>query len=171
MGLSVAIAGAIVLSVLMLVLMSMSGMVDNIFSIEETSVYVTKVEDSIYNTEISLASLEVLSGSASVNFTLNNDGSEKLWDFGNFDLFIIYDSSSSKLTEELSYNGDCLGSIPNAGNWCIETITSDFLDRGLLNNGESAQILSQVSQSLGSGSVAVLVSTDNGVVNSIGAIT
>ena len=171
MGLSTAISGAIILTTLVLVFMSIPGILDSIFSIEETSAVVSKVEESISNTQISLNSIEVLSGVSTVNFTLNNDGSEKLWDFEKFNLFISYEGVSGKSTEELNFSGDCLGVIPNAGNWCIEAITTDSLDPGLLNSGESAQIWTQVNQNLGIGSIAVIVSTNNGVVNSIGAST
>ncbi len=171
MGLSIAISGAIILTTLVILYMSMIGILDSVFSIEETSIVVSKLEKSIFDTEIRLESLEVLSGVSSVNFTLNNEGSEKLWNFEKFNLFISYESGSGKLTEELTYNGNCSSSIPNAGNWCIESIALDSLDPGLLNSGESAEIWTQVSPSLGSGAVAVIISTNNGVVNTIGATT
>ena len=168
MGVSIAISGAIILTTLVLLFMSMPGILDSVFSIEETSKVVSELDESISDTEISLESLESLSGVSSVNFTLNNDGSEKLWEYEKFNLFISYESGSGKLTEELTYSGNCSSTIPNAGNWCIETITVDSLDPGLLNSGESAEIWSQVNQNLASGGVAVIVSTSNGVVNTIG---
>ena len=171
MGLSTAISGAIILTTLVMLFMTMPGILDSVFSIEETSKVVSKLEKSIFDTEIRLESLEALSGVSSVNFTLNNEGSEKLWDYEKFNLFISYEGGSGKLTKELTYDGNCLGSIPNAGNWCIESIALDSLDPGLLNSGESAEIWTQVSPSLGSGAVAVIISTNNGVVNTIGATT
>ena len=171
MGLSIAISGAIILTTLVILYMSMIGILDSVLSIEETSTAVSELEKSISNTKISLNSLELLSGFSSVNFTLNNDGSEKLWNFEKFNLFISYESGSGKLTEELTYNGNCSSSIPNAGNWCIETIVLDSLDPGLLNSGESAEIWTRVNQILGSGAVAVIISTNNGVVNTIGGTT
>ncbi len=171
MGLSIAISGVIILTTLVLLFMSMIGILDSFFSIEKTSTAVSELEESISNTKISLNSLEVLSGVSSVNFTLNNDGSEKLWNFEKFNLFISYETGSSKLTEELSYNGDCLSTIPNPGDWCIETITIDSLDPGLLNSGESAEIWTNASSNLGTGAVAVIISTHNGVVNTIGGTT
>jgi len=54
MGLSVAIAGAIVLSVLMVVLMTMIGFVDNMFTIGDVSSQISEVEKSIAKTDISL---------------------------------------------------------------------------------------------------------------------
>ena len=165
MGLSVAISGAIVLSVLMVVLMTMAGFVGNMFTIGDATSQISAVEKSISQTDISLDALEALTGSAKVNFTLNNDDTEKLWNFDDFNILIEYDDSpSSTRVEELSFNGDCLGSAPIAGQWCIEAIGADLLDEGIINNGESADIWTQVSLPLDNANALVTVSTDNGVV-------
>ncbi len=81
MGLSVAIAGAIVLSVLMFVLMSMNGMTGNIFSIGETSSIVFDLENTILKTNTKIQELLAFSGSNVVNFDLTNVGNEKLWQY------------------------------------------------------------------------------------------
>jgi len=168
MGLSVAIAGGIILSVLMLVMMSMTGLAGNMFSIGETSSRVFELEKSISETEISGDHLSSLIGSPKVNFTLNNVGSEILWNFQDFDLIIEYDGDTSgKLVEELSFNGDCLGVSPSAGNWCIQSIAGDLKDPGLLNTGEKASIWIQVSEDLAISDVSIIVSTDNGVLASV----
>jgi len=168
MGLSVAIAGGIILSVLMLVMMSMTGLAGNMFSIGETSSRVFELEKSISETEISGDHLSSIIGSPKVNFTLNNVGSEILWNFQDFDLIIEYDGDTSgKLVEELSFSGDCLGVSPSAGNWCIQSIAGDLKDPGLLNTGERASIWTQVSENLDISDVIVLVSTDNGVLASV----
>ncbi len=164
MGLSVAIAGAIVLSVLMVVLMTMTGFVGTMFTIGDVTTQISQVEKSIAKTDISLDALEALSGSAKVNFTLNNDDTEKLWNFEHFNVFIEYDNAAGPVIEELSFNGDCSGIAPSAGNWCIETIGADILDEGIINDGESGDIWTQVSQNLVNPNPFVTVSTDNGVV-------
>jgi len=164
MGLSVAIAGGIILSVLMLVMMSITGLAGNIFSIGSVTTQVSELENIIDNTDISLDALEALTGSAKVNFTLNNDDTEKLWNFDDFNVLIEYDNAGGTVVEELSFNGDCSGIVPSAGNWCIETIGADILDEGIINDGESGDIWTQVSQNLVSANALVTVSTDNGVV-------
>jgi len=164
MGLSVAIAGGIILSVLMLVMMSITGLAGNIFSIGTVTTQVSDLENTIDNTDISLDALEALTGSAKVNFTLNNDDTEKLWNFDDFNVLIEYDNAGGTVVEELSFNGDCSGIVPSAGNWCIETIGADILDEGIINDGESGDIWTQVSQNLVSANALVTVSTDNGVV-------
>ncbi len=165
MGLSVAIAGAIVLSVLMLVLMTMTGFVGTMFTIGDASTQIAEVENTIDKTDISLETLFVQSGVATVNFTLNNDDQEKLWNFEKFNVIVEYEGDiTGAVFEELAFSGDCLGVSPSAGNWCIEGISGDFLDGGILNEGESAEVFTQVSNNLVNQNVRVTVSTDNGVV-------
>jgi len=164
MGLSIAISGAIILSVLMIVLMTITGFVGNMFTIGDASIQMSELDKAISQTDISLDALEALSGSAKVNFTLNNDDTEKLWNFEHFNVLIEYDNAAGTVVEELSFNGDCSGIAPLAGNWCIETIGADILDEDIINEGESADIWTQVSQNLVSANALVTVSTDNGVV-------
>jgi len=164
MGLSVAIAGAIVLSVIMLVMMTLTGFVGTMFSIGDVTTQISKVENTIDKTDISLETLFAQSGLPTVNFTLNNDDQEKLWNFEKFNVIVEYEAGSGQLLEELTFSGDCLGVSPSAGNWCIEGISGDFLDGGILNEGESAEVFTQVSNNLVNQNVRVTVSTDNGVV-------
>ena len=164
MGLSVAIAGAIVLSVIMLVMMTLTGFVGTMFTIGDASTQISEVENTIDKTDISLETLFAQSGLATVNFTLNNDDQEKLWNFEKFNVIVEYEAGSGQLLEVLTFSGDCLGVSPSAGNWCIEGISGDFLDKGILNEGESAEVFTQVSQNLVNQNARVTVSTDNGVV-------
>ena len=163
MGLSVAIAGGIILSVLMLVMMSITGLAGNIFSIGSVTTQVSDLENTIDNTDISLETL-FASTTPRVNFTLNNDDKEKLWNFDEFNVLIEYESASGDELEELSFGGKCQGRDASVGEWCIEGIAGDFLDEGILNEGESAEILTEVSKPLDNGNARVTVSTDNGEV-------
>jgi len=172
MGLSVAIAGGIVLSVLMLVLMTMAGFVGNMFTIGDVSKQVSDHDNAISKTDISISRVEALVGSSLLNFTLNNDGSEKLWNYDDFNLFIEYNGDTSgKLVNEFSYSGDCLGIAPSVGNWCIESITGDFMDPGLLNSGERAYIWTQLSENLLDKNAFISIATDNGETASVPTTT
>jgi archaellum component FlaF (FlaF/FlaG flagellin family) len=164
MGLSVAISGGIILTVFVLILFSLPGLADKMFSIGDITSQVTQHEQKISNTEIDMNSLSQSVGSSKVNFTLGNDGSEKLWNFEDFDLFIEYDGAiSGKTTQQLSYIGECLGTVPQAGNWCIQSISSDVADPQILNFGEQAYIRTNLNENLASETVIVTVVTDNGV--------
>ncbi len=172
MGLSVAISGGIILTVFVLILFSLPGLADKMFSIGDTTTQVTQHEQEISNTKISMDHLSVLVGSSKVNFTLNNIGSEKLWNFGDFNLFIQYNGTISKVrTQQLSYSGSCLGAAPAAGNWCIQSITNDITDPGIINTGEDATIWTQVNENLATINGVISVTTDNGVVSTVSTTT
>ncbi len=164
MGLSIVISGAIIFVALMYALMSIPNVFDSILSVEEVSSEMSVLEDSISQTEISINPLLTTSGKSKVNFTLHNNGTEKLWNFEKFNVLVTYDVGVSMTTEELTYSGDCAGGVPSAGNWCIQSISSDVLDPGILNDGESASIRTQVNQNLATENAITIVTTDNGVV-------
>jgi len=164
MGLSVAIAGGIVMVTIMLVFLSIPNVVNTIFSIGEVSSKSSQIEDSVSKTKISIKEMYTRIGSPLVNFTLNNEGSTTLWDFNNFNVLVEYTGAiSGQKTEELSYNGECLGAVPPAGQWCIQSILNDVADPKLLNFGENAYIRTRLSENLASLTAIVTVATDNGV--------
>lgn len=164
MGLSVAISGGIILTVFVLLLLSLPGLTEKMFSIGDITTQVTQHEQKISNTEISMNYLSQLVGSSKVNFTLNNDGAEKLWNFEDFDLFIEYDGAiSGQTTQQLSYSGECLGAVPLAGKWCVQSISNDVADPKILNSGEEANIITNLSENLASTTAIITLVTDNGV--------
>lgn len=162
MGLSVAIAGAIVMVTIMFVLFAVPNVVYSIFSVGDASLKASLLGDTISQTEISMEDLDVQVNSPKVNFTVINEGQEKLWDYEKFNVIITYDEASGRPTESMTYSGDCLGVVPNAGNWCIETISDDVKDPDVINGGESARIWTQVNQDLITGNTVVSFNTDNG---------
>ncbi len=164
MGLSVVISAAIIFVALMYALMNIPNVFDSILDVDEASSEISVLEDAIYETEISINPLVTSSGKSKVNFTLHNNGTEKLWNFEKFNVLITYNEGVSMSTEELNYSGDCGGGVPSSGNWCIQSISSDVLDPGILNDGESASIRTQVNQNLASENAITIVTTDNGVI-------
>ncbi len=77
---------------LMFVLFSMPSLMDSITSVGETSSEISVLENSILDTSISVDTLSGTVGDPFITFNLNNDGSEKLWDYDNFEIFITYDA-------------------------------------------------------------------------------
>jgi len=169
MGLSVAIAGGIVMVTIMLVMLTIPNVVNNIFSIGEVSSQSSQVDDLVSKTKISIQELYTQTGSPRVNFTLNNEGSTTLWDFDNFNVIVKYTGAvSGQKTEQLSYFGECLGAVPPVGQWCIQSILNDVADPKLLNSDEQARIRTRLSENLASNSAIVTVATDNGVTYTTG---
>lgn len=148
---------------LIAVLLTVPGIVGTTSVVQDASTDISEIETKIYNTGIAVSSLSSSADSALVTFTVSNPGSEKLWDFANFDLFITYNGTSSGLrTEQLTYSGTCSGD-PSAGNWCINSFTNDLLDPSILNQGEAMNLRSTLSENADTGLVAVIISTNNGV--------
>ena len=108
MGLSVAIAGAIVMLTMIFMLFSIPNVVDNIFTIGDASLKASILEEIISQTSTQIMSLSASSGSDIVQFSLANNGSEKLWNYEKFTLLITYDADiggvKTKVTEEFSYD-------------------------------------------------------------------
>src|SRR3990172_8358829 len=109
MGLSVAISGGIILTVFVLILLSLPGLAEKMFSIGDITTQVTQHEQKIY------------------------------------------------------YSGECLGAIPTAGNWCVQSISNDVADPKILNSGEQASIRTNLSENLASKTAIITLVTDNGV--------
>ncbi len=110
MGLSIAISGGIILSVMLLVFMTVPGMMEKFVSIGETSSKTSDLEDKILKTDTKVQELLAFSGSKVVNFDLLNEGNEKLWDYDKFNVIITYDAytggaNPTRLTEHFTYNG------------------------------------------------------------------
>lgn len=163
------ISGGIVLFALVYILLTMPGVVNQTVLITKASTDISTVEDSILRTNIEIDSLSAVSGSTAINFTVNNSGAEKLWDFEKFTLIITYTYSSGTMTESLSYGGTC--SSPSSGVWCATSITNDNVEPNILNTDETLNVRTNVTQTPVSGTVNVALSTDNGIVASRAAST
>jgi len=110
LGLSIAISGGIILSVMLLVFMTLPGLMEKFVSIEVTSSKNSDLEDKILKTDTKLQESLAFSGSNVVNFDLLNEGNEKLWDYDKFNVIITYDAdrggpNPTTLTEHFTYNG------------------------------------------------------------------
>ncbi len=118
MGLSVAITGAIILFTLMAVMFTLSTMVNSLVSVEDVSSQAAVLKESISETTIQIKSLSASSGSDLVQFSLANNGTEKLWNYGEFTFLVTYDADiggiKTKVTEEFSYDSDTSFGITTA---------------------------------------------------------
>lgn len=168
MGLSVAISGGIILLSIVIVFYAFSGITANFFSLGQVSSEVLDYKDSISKSEISMKHVSSLVGSPNLNLTLSNDGQESTWRFTLYDVLVTYDGAiSGKLTEHLSYAGDCLGGIPAQGTWCIQSISRDVLDPGILNPTEEANIRLRVNENLANLNAIISITTAKGVTTQV----
>ena len=163
MGLSVAIAGGIVLFALMYILLMLPGVVDQTSSITKASSEISEIENSILKTNISMSTLSATSGSSTIDFTISSSGTEKLWNYEKFNLIVTYPiTGNTNKTESFAYQSGACAS-PAAGKWCIVSITSDTIDPNILNTNEALNARMTSSQTLNTGTVIVTISTDRGV--------
>jgi len=163
MGLSVAIAGGIVLFALVYILLMLPGVVDQTGSITKASSEIADVENSILKTNISMSALSATSGSTTINLTVSSSGTEKLWNYEKFSLIVTYPiAGNTNKTESFTYqSGTCAS--PAAGKWCIVSITGDTIDPNILNTDEALNARLTTSQTLSTGTVITTISTDKGV--------
>lgn len=168
MGLSIAVSGTIIMISMILVLYVFSGTAMSVFSLGEVSTEVSEYNDSISKSEISLHHVSTLVGSPDIELDLRNDGQVKTWRFPMYDVLVTYDGvTSGRLTEKLSYDGDCLGGTPPSGSWCIESISRDMLDPGLLNPTEEANIKLRVNENLSDVNAIISFATAKGVTSKV----
>ena len=165
MGLSVAIAGGIVMFSMIYVMLMLPNMIDQTVSINKASSDILEIENAIIKTDISMSSLTVTdTTNGYVQFNVQNSGAEKLWNFTNFDLIVTYPISASpwNKTESLLYSEGC-NPEPATGTWCMQSISSDNIDPNILNNGETMTARGKVTQTVSSGMVTSIISTNNGI--------
>lgn len=167
MGLSNAISGGIVMFAIFYVIMTFPSILEEFFSVTQASSVNDKIENSILKTNIGITSLNATASSTLVDFTLNNLGNEKLWNFDKFTIIVSYDSgiiSKSKYVEQFTYQNTCTG---NVDTWCITKFNKDLQDPGILNPSESINIQCTLQNVVyPQGTVTVSTSTDNGVIAS-----
>ena len=167
MGLSNAVSGGIVMVTMVLVILTLPLLLDSTLQVQDAANESSDLEKIISQTNIETSTLLGTLGSDLVTFSLSNDGSAKLWNFEKFSILVTYDGATSgRLNELLTYAGTCSGD-PSSGNWCIDSIASDTLDPGILNEGESMLIKTRVNENLVTGILFVVVSTDNGITTTI----
>ena len=163
MGLSVAIAGGIVMFALVYILLMLPGVVDQTGSVTKASSEISDVENSVLKTNIGMSALSASSGSSTIDLTITSSGTEKLWNYEKFSLIVTYPiAGNTNKTESFTYQSGACAS-PAAGKWCIVSITSDTVDPNILNTNEALNARMTSSQTLSTGTVYATLSTDRGV--------
>ena len=108
MGLGIAISGSIAASTLFFVMTVFPAISDNMLEFQEAQSEISEVKKSLEATEGVISSINAKVGRDVFDFRLTNTGSEKLWDYDNFNVIINYDAdvngTSTKVTEFQSYN-------------------------------------------------------------------
>ena len=163
MGLSVAIAGGIVMFSLVYILLMLPGVVDQTTAVSKASSTISEVENSILKTNIAMSAFSATSGSTTMDFSITSSGTEKLWNYEKFNLIITYPiAGNTNKTQSFTYQSGACGT-PAAGKWCITSISGDSFDPNILNTNEVINGRATSSTTLDVGTAYATISTDTGV--------
>ncbi|MEW6604437.1 MAG: hypothetical protein AB1351_07070 [Thermoproteota archaeon] len=169
MGLSAAIAGGIMMTMIsIMLLMAIPAIVNANVSMNHAYSERVQLDTEYLRTSISISSLQASPADDTVTITVTNDGSGKLWNYQKFSLFITYDaqvspSQEERRTEELVYQG--ITQSVDAGKWGIDGFVDDGVDPRIVNPDESFTIVCRLGYNItaAAGDLSAVISTDNGV--------
>jgi len=113
MGVSIAISGGILMMSLMIIFVMGFAVTGEFFNESVVSSNAFDNNDEIAKTQVSIGAINASSGNPSlVNFTVTNTGSEKLWNYDDFDVIITYDADiagkKTVVTEQFDFNSEAL---------------------------------------------------------------
>lgn len=168
MGLSTAITGGIMMTMISIVLlMAIPTIVDANVSMNRAYSERALIDTEYLRTSISISSLQASPADDTVTITIVNNGSVKLWNYQKFSLFITYDAQMAPLqeerrTEEVIYQG--ITQSVEAGRWGIDEFINDMVDPKIVNPDESFTIICRLDyNTTATGNISAVISTDNGV--------
>lgn len=108
MGLSIAIAGGIACATVILVLSILFSMTSQIYEINSARSQSSEIESALVHTDTEIDYFSSQSGSDMASLTLQNVGTEKLWNYDKFTMIVTYNASISGnpvlTSERLTYN-------------------------------------------------------------------
>ncbi len=103
-----AIAGGITISAILLIFSIIPNLTDSLSTEVTTRSEIFEVSNALSKTNMNITTIVANSGTDVINFNFTNDGTEKLWNYKDFDLLITYDADISgvktRVTEKLIYN-------------------------------------------------------------------
>lgn len=164
MGLSIGITGGIMMFTMFVSLLLIPPILDKTLAISHTGNERMDIDDNIIKTQLSIEDIIAIETKDDVTFTISNIGTEKIWDFSKFDVFITYDrlNPTGTVTEKLDFDLSC---PPQVSTWCINQIIDDFLEPNILNYNEELVVDVQLDDKIDNdGLVRIIVSAYNGVV-------
>ena len=103
-----AIAGGITISAILLIFSIIPNLTDSLSTEVTTRSEIFEVSNALSKTNMNITTIVANSGTDVINFNFTNDGTEKLWNYEDFDLLITYDADISgvktRITEKFTYN-------------------------------------------------------------------
>ncbi|MEW6603091.1 MAG: hypothetical protein AB1351_00195 [Thermoproteota archaeon] len=166
MGFGVAISGGIMMMAIVSMVIAFEGGANANYAIlSRTSSDRLDADIALLGTSVSIESIQATPNDDTALAVISNIGSEKLWNYENFNVLVTYDANitatKTRLTEELEYAG-VTTAVP-AGSWGIRQFVDDFADPGIVNSGEKMEIKCRLEHpAYPGGIVTIIISTENG---------
>ncbi len=112
-------------------------------------------------TEIVVANTSIDGTGANVTITLRNDGQSLVGDFSRMDVVVQYfDEVAVRHDKWIAYTSGPLAS----NTWTTGTFTSDVFEPGILNPGETMQIVVRLNPVVGAGTTnKIVIASEHGV--------
>jgi len=116
------------------------------------------------HTKLAVAGTSIDGSGANITVTLRNDGKTPVGDFAAMDVVVQYfGESGARYDKWLAYTSGALAS----DTWKTGTFTNDIFEPGILNPGESVDLLLRVNPVVGSGTTnMVVIGSEHGVTTS-----
>ena len=165
MALSIGITGGIMLFTIFMAILLIPQTLEKTLDVTHTGNERTNIDDREIKTKFLIENIIAAERQDDVTFTITSTGTEKLWDFSKFDVFITYDrlNPTGMVTEKLDYDSSC---PPQTSTWCINQHIDDYLEPNILNFDEGIEIDVKLDKKIAnSGIVGVIVASDNGVIS------
>lgn len=168
MGLSSALTGGIMMTMIVIILvMAIPAVINANVLTNRAYSERAQLDNGLSKTSVNIDSIQTTPLSNVVTIVVSNSGSSKLWNYAKFNVIISYNSTNGisiqKKTESLSYAGITSSSNISAGSWVITGFTNDGIDPQILNPNESIEITCKLTDNTAlSGFLTVILSTDNG---------
>jgi len=115
-----------------------------------------------------------LNSSTTLIFNVTNTGSVKIWDFEHCNVIVSYlgNNTLSNTTIKVICSLNYTSSSPGPGEWHVSQIFDDLKDPGIINSGETAMIVANLTyQVIYNETFTVVFSTSHGATYEFSFIT
>jgi hypothetical protein len=113
-------------------------------------------------TELKISNATMQPDLQTLDLSVLNDGQTRLSDYAKMDLIVIYDTASGRETKWLPFS-----TTTASDTWSLSSITNDSFEPGLLNPGETAQIVVDLAEPAIAGqSNRIVIVSDSGAATS-----
>jgi len=112
-------------------------------------------------TELSVASTSIDGSGANVTITVRNDGQTPIGEYSRMDVLVQYfGETATRYDKWIAYTSGALAS----DTWTTGTFTDDIFEPGILNPGETMEILVRVNPVVGAGTTnKAVIASEQGV--------